>query len=346
MIHLNHQPDFSRLRTTLFRGQADRVPLLELAIDNTIKEAVLGRPIVTTKDLVDFFVKAGYDYVRLAAKIDMNPAKVLPKEGLRRSNSSENDIERSWHASGKGMITTMNELEQFQWPKMEEVDYSAFENIQPFLPDGMKIIAQYGDIFTWAWDFMGFETFSFSLIENPELVEALFNKIGTIELELFDTMTDFDHVGAVFYSDDIAYQTGLMMSPTVFRTYLFPWMKKIGDLCQRKHIPFIYHSDGRIWEVIDDLYACGINALQPLEPQAIDIREVKQRYGHKFCLVGNIDVDILSRGTPEQVEQIAKGLIEDVGQGGGYCLGSGNTVPNYVPVENFLAMVKAVFKYN
>ena len=345
MLNLNHQPDFSRLRTTLFGGQPDRVPLLELAVDNSIKAAVLGRPIETAKDLADFFVKAGYDYVRLSPKIDMNPAHVIPKEGSRLSSLPADETERSWHASGKGMITTMEEFERFQWPKMEDVDYSIFEKIQPYLPDGMKIIAQYGDIFTWTWHFMGFETFSFALIENPELVETLFTKIGTIELKLFETMLDFDNVGAVFYSDDIAYRTGLMMSPAVFRTYLFPWMKKIGELCNQKNLPFIYHTDGKIWEAMDDLYACGVNAVQPLEPQAIDIREVKRLYGHKFCLSGNIDVDILSRGTPEQIDHIAKALIEEVGQGGGYCLGSGNTVPNYVPVENFWAMVEAVFKY-
>ncbi|MBN1349155.1 nucleoside 2-deoxyribosyltransferase [candidate division KSB1 bacterium] len=341
--NFQHKPDFEALKQTLLGGDAGRVPLLELAIDNGIKAKILGRAIQGPQDLVDFFAKAGYDYVRLTPKIDMNPGKAIPGEGYRRSVLAGDTEERSWHSTGKGMITTLADFEAFQFPRPEDIDYSAFEDVQNALPEGMKIIAQYGDIFTWTWHFMGFETFSYALVENPELVQRVFDAIGSIEMKLFETMADFDNVGAIFYSDDIAYHSGLMVSPVVFQSDLFPWMKKIGDLCKRKQIPFIYHTDGRIWEVMDDLKRCGVDALQPLEPQAIDIREVKRRYGDKFCLAGNIDVDILSRGTPKQIEAIARGLIEEIGRGGGYCLGSGNTVPNYVPVENYLAMIQAAF---
>ncbi len=337
--------NFERLRTTLLGGQADRVPLMELAVDVKVMGAYLGREIRDTRDRVDFALAAGYDYVRLAPKIDMNPGKKQPQEGVRATAATDQDAARTWHAEGKGIITSISDFEQFRWPTIEEVDFGAFEEIQAFLPDEVKIIGQYGDIFTWIWDFMGFETFSFALVENPELIELMFDKVGSIELELFRTMADFDNVGALFYSDDIAFGSGLLMSPNVFRTYLFPWMKKIAAICQSKNIPFIYHTDGRIWQVLDDLYETGINALQPLEPQAIDIREVKRQYGQKFCLIGNIDVDLLSRGTPAAIDQEAKGLIEDIGRGGGYCLGSGNTVPAYVPLENYRAMVEAAWKY-
>lgn len=339
------QSDFERLRSTLLGGQSDRVPLMELAVDVKVMGEFLGRPILHTRDRVDFALAAGYDYVRLAPKIDMNPAKKQPKEGTRTTAATDKDAARTWHAEGQGIITSMADFEQFRWPKLEEVDFSVFEEIQADLPDEIKIVGQYGDIFTWIWDFMGFESFSFALVENPELIELMFDKIGSIELELFRTMADFDNVGALFYSDDIAFGSGLLMSPNVFRTWLFPWMKKIAAICQAKQIPFIYHTDGKIWQVLDDLHAIGVNALQPLEPQAIDIREVKKQYGHKFCLIGNIDVDLLSRGTPAEIETIAKGLIEDIGPGGGYCLGSGNTVPAYVPIENYRAMVEAAWKY-
>jgi len=72
----------------------------------------------------------------------------------------------------------------------------------------------------------------------------------------------------------------------------------------------------------------------------MDIREVKRRYGDVFCLIGNIDVDVLSRSTPEMVRQQARGLLRDLAPGGGYCLGSGNTVPSYVRLENYRAMIE------
>lgn len=342
---MNYQPNFNRLRTALFGGQADRVPLLELGIAESIMSQFLGKPITGLKDRIEFYQKAGYDYVKISPRIDMNPDKIQPKEGERISQSTENVNERSWHASGQGIITTMEEFERFRWPKMEEVDYSDFESAQKLLPENMKIIGQYGDIFTWTWDFMGFETFSFALIDNPELVEALFNKIGSIVLNLFETIVTFDHIGAIFYSDDIAINTGLFVSPQVYRTYLFPWMKKIGDLCRKNDIPFIYHTDGDIWSVLDDLKACGVNALQPIEPQAMDIVELKQKRGTDFCLVGNVDVDLLARGTPEQIENQVKFLLRHVAPGGGYCLGSGNTVPEYVPFRNYLAMIETGRRY-
>jgi len=341
---MNHQADFDRLRTALFGGQPDRVPLLELSVADSIMAKYIKKPIEGIADRIEFYKKAGYDYVKISPKIDMNPGKIKPKEGQRVSASTENTDERSWHASGQGIITTLGEFEKFQWPQSQQVDYSDFEIAQQLLPDNMKIIGQYGDIFTWTWDFMGFETFSFALLDNLELVEIIFNKIGSIVLSLFETIVSFDHIGAIFYSDDIAINTGLFVSPNVYRAYLFPWLKKIGDLCKLHNIPFIYHTDGNIWNVLDDLKNCGVNALQPIEPQAMDIVELKQKKGDDFCLVGNVDVDLLSRGSRDQIVTEVKRLLKNVAPGGGYCLGSGNTVPEYVPLENYLAMIETVHR--
>ena len=341
-------PDFEQLRTALFGGEPNRVPLLELGIAKNIKEKLLKRPVNSVKDDIEFYQTAGYDYIKLSPIIDMNPDNVQPKEGRRISSATETTNEREWHSSQRGIITTMEEFEKFRFPKPEEVDYSPFEEVQKYLPDGMKIICQYGDIFTWTWDFMGFETFSYALIDNPDLVKALFDKIGAIVLNLFENCLSFDNVGALFYSDDIAINSGLFVSLNIYRNYLFPWMKKIGDLCKQRDVPFIFHTDGNIWEAMDDLKQCGVNALQPLEPQAIDIVEVKRKRGKDFCLVGNIDVDLLARGTPEQVEKEVIRLLREVAPGGGYCLGSGNTVAEYVKFENYLAMIetgKALGKY-
>ena len=342
---MNFKPDFQQLRKTLLGGQPERVPLLELSIANSIKERFIGKPILCVTDKIEFFKKAGYDYVRLAPKIDMNPEKIIPGEGARISDQTQDTSEREWHASGVGIIPNIQEFEKFRWVKTEEIDYSEFEKAQSHLPDNMKIICQYGDIFTWVWDFMGFETFSFALIENPELIELMFNKIGSIVLNLFETCLTFDNIGALFYSDDIAINSGLFVSPKIYKKYLFPWMKKIGDLCQKYDVPFIFHSDGNIWDVMDDLKDCGINALQPLEPQAIDIVEVKEKRGKEFCLVGNIDVDLLARGTTDEVRNEVKRLLRLVAPGGGFCLGSGNTVPDYAKYENYLVMIETVKQY-
>ncbi len=89
-----------------------------------------------------------------------------------------------------------------------------------------------------------------------------------------------------------------------------------------------------------------MDALQPIEPKAMDIRELKKQYSDRLCLIGNLDLEYtLTRGTPEEVVATTKGLIRDLATSGGYCVGSGNSVPAYVPFENYLAMVETTLKY-
>ena len=77
----------------------------------------------------------------------------------------------------------------------------------------------------------------------------------------------------------LAYTSGLMVGPDTLRQHLFPWVRKMGDLCRARDIPFLYHSDGVLWPLLDDLIGCGVTALHPIEPKAMDIAEVKRRAG-------------------------------------------------------------------
>jgi uroporphyrinogen decarboxylase len=95
---------------------------------------------------------------------------------------------------------------------------------------------------------------------------------------------------------------------------------------------------------MDKIIDCGVNALHPIEPKAMKIKEVKERYGNKLCLIGNVDVDMLSRATSEEIRKYVRKNIEEVGYNGGYCVGSGNSVPEYVNPENYKAMIDEVLK--
>jgi len=340
------EPNFERLRTALLGGQPDRVPLLELAIDPSIKEAFLGKPVRDLQTEIEFYARAGYDAVKISPIVDINPGRHEPREAWRITDSLEFSRDRTWASEGAGMITTEGELESYRWPRPEEIDYSRFEQAVKLLPPGMRIVGQYGDIFTWAWTLMGFETFSLALIDNPQLVKRVLNILGQLIFGMFATMADFSEVGALWYTDDLAFKTGLLASPRVFRDHLFPWMKKIAQLCRRREIPFIYHSDGKLDQVLDDLLDCGIDALHPIEPQAMDIRELKRKYGQRLCLIGNLDLEYtLTRGTPEDVAAQTRALIRDVGPGGGYCVSSSNSIPSYVPLANFQAMVETTLRH-
>jgi len=87
------------------------------------------------------------------------------------------------------------------------------------------------------------------------------------------------------------------------------------------------------------------NGIHPIEPAAMDIRKVKEQYGSRICIIGNVDVDLLSNGTPKEIEEIIRALIHDIAPGGGYILSSGNSFPSYAKVENVLAMGEGLRKY-
>jgi uroporphyrinogen decarboxylase len=193
---------------------------------------------------------------------------------------------------------------------------------------------------------MGLENFIYALVDKPEVVEALFEIIGTTYLKIAKRLVSAPRLGAVFMSDDLAHAGGLFVSPKLYKKFVFPWYKKIGEVLANADLPFIFHSDGRLWDVLDDLADCGIKGIHPIEPLAMDIVDLKKRYGDRFCIFGNIDLEYtLTRGTVEDVENLVKQRIGELAPGGGYGLAASNSVPDYVKPENYRAMVTAAKKY-
>ena len=337
------RPDIEQFKKTLKRGKADYVPICELGIHPLIKEKFLGRPIRSLKDHVDFWHQAGYDYIKLQPQADFNPAKI----GLSAEKSFKEDgtLSYKWASEGKGIISSAEDFERYVFPETSDFGYADFEEVKKYLPEGLGVIGQYGDIFTMTWEMMGFETFSMALFENPALIDALNERLGNLVLSMFGYFAQSDAVDVLWYSDDIAFTNGLLMSPEVLRQYIFPWIAKIGALARQYNKPLIYHTDGVLYEVMEDIIACGVDALHPIEPKAMKIKEVKERYGDRLCLIGHVDVDLLCRGSKEEVRARVKQNIEEAGYNGGYCVGSGNSIPDYVNFENYMAMIEAAREF-
>ena len=143
--------------------------------------------------------------------------------------------------------------------------------------------------------------------------------------------------------DDIAFSTSMLLSPAMFRELFKGPMKSAADAIG---VPFIFHSDGNYQAVLDDIIDIGASAIHPIEKSAMDTRWLKEEYGKKLCLVGNIDIDYtLSSGTPEQVDSEVRERIELLGPGGGYIISDSNSVPDFCKAENIVAMAQAVEKY-
>lgn len=352
------KPDFSRVRRTLLlQGEPDFVPLYD-GVHDQVKSAFLGRPVSGPEDEIDFAVKAGYDYViipiglrqvwrtkTLAGQATATTKPVFEIEKANYSVYEEEGSSRLWADERSGNIRTMKDFEEFSFPTINEFDFSPVEKMQPLLPDDMKIIASVDGVFTPVWLLMGGENFYISLIRNPQLVDRMFEKVGGIQHEVIQKFLTHDNIGALRINDDIAYNNGTLVSPKHLREYFFPWLKKTIDISKERNIPFIFHTDGNLWAVMDDIVEAGVNGLHPIQPNAMDIIEVKKKYGDKLCLMGNIDMDIMTRKEPGDVEELVKKNLRNIAPGGGYIVGASNSVPEYIPLKNYNAMRQAALKY-
>ncbi len=334
------KPDIDTFVKTLRNRKAGFIPIAELGVHPIIKEKFVGKKIISVKDEIEFWYKAGYDYVKLQPSVNFNSDRIKTETNL--TYNTDGTVFRKWASENSGVITSLKYFEEYVFPELNEIDYQKFEEAKINLPEGFGIVGQYGDIFTMTWEMMGFENFSFALFEDNSLINLINDKIGNIIIGMFENMAQIDEVQALWYSDDIAYANGLMVSPETLDKYFFPWLKKIGDIAKAADKPLIYHSDGILFDVMDKIIECGVNALHPIEPKAMNIVDVKKHYGNKLCLIGNIDVDLLARGTKDEIRENVLFNIENVGINGGYCVGSGNSIPEYVNIENYITMIETV----
>lgn len=187
-----------------------------------------------------------------------------------------------------------------------------------------------------AWPVFGQVNLFTMMLEEPDVVKDIFDTyadliIGTAQAGL-DIGLDFD--GAFLYGD-VGYRNGLLFSPECYDTLLFPAHKKIAGYFNDIGIPIMLHSCGRIESLIPRFIEAGFAAIQPLEAKVgQDVRELKELYGDKIALYGNIDVRALS-GTPEDVENEVRSKLDVATKGGKYIFHSDHSIPPTVPLANY-----------
>jgi uroporphyrinogen decarboxylase len=308
-----------------------------------MKSAVLDRPCQTIPDEIEFMYRLGYDYIKVQPGINFELNLPHTGRGVVGQAGDRAGV-RAWAQGKSGVIQNWDDFERFNWPEKSDIDFSRFETIIKLLPEGMGVIGQYGDIFTLAWELMGLEKFAVAVYEETGLVQAIIDRLADLILYMFETMAGIDGVGILWYSDDIAYHSGPMISPLLLHRYLFPHLHHIAALCHARNIPFIYHSDGNLWPLMDDILACGVNALHPIEPESMDIEEVAGKYGDRLSLCGGIQVDLLSRGSPQRVVDLVRKMKDSLKGKCSWCAGSSNSIPEYISIDNYLAMVQTILE--
>jgi uroporphyrinogen decarboxylase len=188
---------------------------------------------------------------------------------------------------------------------------------------------------------MGRETSAVACLTNPGLVEAVLGPISDwyAEVAMELCKLDFDFIWA---ADDIAFKTAPIFSPQVYRELLLPHTKRVAAESTK---PWIYHSDGNLLPIWDDLTSQGMNAIHPLEAGSMDVATLKAEYGERIAFCGGVDLRILEADTPEETAADTRRLIDIRGPGGGYLLCTSNSVTPDVKPENLVAMLQTLQEY-
>ena len=350
-------PDYTRLLRALRRqGDPNHVPFLELFADREVIAAALGERVtsgeaeradreVLEKALdqkIHFWHHLGYDAFWQGAilelpdmlRLDLDDTAALPRE------------RRSWVDEKAGTITNWTDFERYPWPRTADADLYPLEYVARNLPEGMAMLASISGVLEPVMWLMGYETFALAIYDQPDLVQAMFDKIEEIFVPLARTVVQMDRVVGLWMGDDMGFKTGTMIAPDHLRQFVFPVQKQMADIAHEQGMPFLLHACGNLEAVMDDLIDdVGIDARHSFEDVIEPVESFAACYGDRIAVIGGVDVDILGRGTEEQVRARTREILEACAPGGGYVLGSGNSIANYTSLENFLAMVDEGWRF-
>lgn len=312
----------------------------------------------------EMMVRLGSD---VRGVLDLEPAAVLERNANREPHA---DYINSW---GSGAVeirpgewfpmvcplaaaTTIEEIDDYPWPDMDDPTRVAHVRQQAadLAADGRyAIMATPWLLFPLerAFAMQGMDTFLMNLSLRPEFAEALLWKIEGLCKTLMGHFLDQlgDDVDIIKVGDDLGTQESLLMSPKMYRRILKPiHADYLAFIRSETNAKIFFHTDGDVFPLIDDLIEIGVDILNPIQTSAgkmADIAELKRRWGDRLTFCGGIDTHhILPTGTPEEVRREVRRVIEILGEGGGYMVGSVHTIMDDVPPENILAMVDAVME--
>jgi len=335
-------PDFTRLRNVL-TGEAfpDRLPFIDLFADQPIMEEIIGRPTAShfsldpddvrqkIDDEIEFRHRLGYDYI-----------DVCPLVYFGTSFQTSPESGRVWITESSSTIRNREDFERHQWPSPEVVNYTQMEYAASCLPDGMMIIPRISGVLENVSWLTGLEGLSYFLVDDPPLVTELFDTVGSILLAVAERLVQMDRVGALFMGDDLGFRTGTLLSPEHLRQYVFPWQKKISGAAHARGLPFLLHSCGNIERIMGDLIEeVGIDARHSFEDAIIPVEDAVERYSDRIAVLGGVDMDLLTRGTEEQVRARVREIIDKCAPTGRFALGTGNSIASYLNIDNYLAML-------
>jgi uroporphyrinogen decarboxylase len=248
---------------------------------------------------------------------------------------------------------TPESLEDYPgWPDVDRFDYdSAVEKAQEAAKE-FAVVGPWVSFFEIYCQLRGMEQSMMDLVEYPELVDAILDRVESIQTEMMRRF--FARAGKsldlVFISDDIAGQTSLLMAPALWKRYLEPRLKRWCELIHAHGLKVFYHTDGAARRLIGPILDCGVDVLNPIQHvcPGMDLEELKKEFGHRVIFHGGVDNQFaLPRGTVEDVRLETRRCLDTLGAGKeGFICCSCHNVQAGTPLENILAMIETVQNSN
>ena len=190
---------------------------------------------------------------------------------------------------------------------------------------------------------IGFENMAMWHIEQPKLLHAAAQFFCDWTCEAITMILEKFPFDAVWLDDDLAFKTGTFISPVMLKEYVFPYHRQIVELVKSFSLPTMFHSDGNLSSILDDLIDSGFCSIHPLERLAFDIRSARSVVGDRITVMGNVDIDFLEAGDTETCYNEAASLIRELGPRR-FILTSGNAITANTKIENLRAMSRAILE--
>lgn len=344
-----------RFLCALNRKQPDKVPIFEAAIDKPI--------VYKMATLLGIFEERNLEelsyidlYCKVIERIDLDGVCYSFSIGLEKISDklAKDKYGRVYRLSPHGeplpaepIVKTISDAKKFDMTvRLSEGDFSEIKTIIERFSKEKAICMSIADPYKESWRCVGgMENLLLSFRENPKLVEILLERTKEFVLKAIDIAAAMG-VDTFLMVGDFAYETGLLFSLEDYKRYLKPVHKEIVEHVHKKDKLIIKHSDGNIWPLIDEWIEVGFDGIHPIQPQCMNIEEVKEYVKGRLAIVGNIDCrNLLVFGTEEEVREAVKKTIEKVAAGGGYILSSSNSIHSGCKPENYIAMIKAAREY-
>jgi len=337
------KPDFSNLLKVLAKQKPDRPTLFEFFLNEGLEDELAAGETIRYKDdghdywrkRIRAFKNAGYDYTTVSGS-----AFHFPHE------DKAHDGKKSYSLNERVTIYDRRSFESYKWPNADEYGCKTLDGIKDDLPDGMKyIICGPGGVLENVISLMGYDNLCMMLYDDPELVQDIFGAVGSCLLGYYENCAGHETVGAIISNDDWGFNTQTMLSSADMRKYVFPWHEKIAAVAHKYGKPAILHSCGMLEDVMDDVIdVIKFDGKHSYEDNIIPVEDSYEKYVGRIATLGGIDLNFVCMSKPEEIEKRCESMLERSAERGCFALGTGNSVPYYVPNENYYAMIDMVRK--